>query len=389
MHGKSHGETTFASVFFTHEKQNECVSNEQLGHVFYTVMDYVLVQMSMRRGLKLWKQRAVDAIDLEIGQLHHRDTFGPKHWKDLTQEQKDQVLESHLFLNEKRDKTIKGRMVAGGNKQRGFIDAEDAASPTAALESVLLTAVVDAQEKRDVAVVDIPNAFVQTRLVDEKDKAIVRLRGPLADALIRLDPDRYKPYATMDKKGQTVLYVQIKNALYGIMRAALLYYQRFVGDIQSIGFEINPYDPCVANRSVHGKMLTIVWHVDDVKASHMEPKVLDHFVKWVAKTYDEVNVSASGGGKMKVSRGHKHSSLGMDLDFGKPGSVVIGMVPYVKEIVEQFAEHDNLTKPTSTALTPAADHLFKVDESAKPLPPDGIAVFHNFVAKCLYLTKRA
>ena len=37
------------------------------------------------------------------------------------------------------------------------------------------------------------------------------------------------------------------NALYGIMRAALLYYQLFVKDIKSIGFEINPYDPCVTN----------------------------------------------------------------------------------------------------------------------------------------------
>ena len=104
-------------------------------------------------------------------------------------------------------------MVAGGNKQRGFIDAEDAASPTAALESVLLTAAIDAKEERDVGVLDIPNAFVQTRLEDEKDKAIIRLRGPLADALVQLDPDLYGPYVTKDKKGQSVLYTQIKNAL--------------------------------------------------------------------------------------------------------------------------------------------------------------------------------
>ena len=55
-------------------------------------------------------------------------------------------------------------MVAGGNKQRNHIDKTDATSPTAALESVLLTATIDAKEGRDVAIVDIPNAFVTTRI---------------------------------------------------------------------------------------------------------------------------------------------------------------------------------------------------------------------------------
>ena len=49
-----------------------------------------------------------------------------------------------MFLKQKRDKTIKGIMVAGGNKQRGTIDKEDVAYPTAALESVLLISTIDA-----------------------------------------------------------------------------------------------------------------------------------------------------------------------------------------------------------------------------------------------------
>ena len=55
-------------------------------------------------------------------------------------------------------------MVAGGNNQRGNIDKTDATSPTAALESVLLTSTIDAKEGRDVAIIDIPNAFVTTRI---------------------------------------------------------------------------------------------------------------------------------------------------------------------------------------------------------------------------------
>ena len=55
-------------------------------------------------------------------------------------------------------------MVVGGNKQRGHIDKTDATSLTAALESFLLTSTIDAKEGRDVAIIDIPNAFVTTRI---------------------------------------------------------------------------------------------------------------------------------------------------------------------------------------------------------------------------------
>ena len=65
---------------------------------------------------------------------------------------------------------------------------EVAASPTAALESVLLTSTIDAAEERDVAVIDIPNDFIQTRIKKDEDKVILRLRGKLADFLIKMAP---------------------------------------------------------------------------------------------------------------------------------------------------------------------------------------------------------
>ena len=67
-------------------------------------------------------------------------------------------------------------MVTGRNKKRGKTDKTDATSPTAALESVLLTSTIDAKEGRDVAIIDIPNAFVTTRIENKKDIVIVRLR---------------------------------------------------------------------------------------------------------------------------------------------------------------------------------------------------------------------
>jgi len=47
-------------------------------------------------------------------QLHLRDTFRPKHMHELTHFQRQLILESHLFLKEKRTGEIKGHTVAGG-----------------------------------------------------------------------------------------------------------------------------------------------------------------------------------------------------------------------------------------------------------------------------------
>jgi hypothetical protein len=49
------------------------------------------------------------------------------------------------------------------------MEHDDATSPTAMTESILITATINAKKKRDVMITDIPNAFVQTD-VDEKNQ---------------------------------------------------------------------------------------------------------------------------------------------------------------------------------------------------------------------------
>ena len=90
-----------------------------------------------------------------------------------------------MFLKQKKNGDIKGRTVAGGNKQRGFISKEDSILPTVSTEAVLLSCIIDAEEERDVAVIDIPNAFIQTRVENEKDMVYIRVRGVLVDLLIK------------------------------------------------------------------------------------------------------------------------------------------------------------------------------------------------------------
>jgi hypothetical protein len=56
-----------------------------------------------------------------------------------------------MFLTEKRHATIKGRMVANGKPSHEWLSRDNSASPTTSLESILLTAIVDAHEGRDLS----------------------------------------------------------------------------------------------------------------------------------------------------------------------------------------------------------------------------------------------
>ena len=114
--------------------------------------------------------------------------------------QRQTVLESHMFLKEKRDKLIKVRAVDGGNKQRDYIPKEDENSPTVATDAVLLSCIIDVEEEKYVAVIDILNAFIQTRVKDEKDMAFIKICGVLVDILAEIALDVYKLHVTTDKR---------------------------------------------------------------------------------------------------------------------------------------------------------------------------------------------
>jgi hypothetical protein len=71
---------------------------------------------------------------------------------------------------------------------------------------MLLSCIINAKEERDVAVIDIPNEFIQTRVENEEDMVIIKIRGVLVDILVQIAPDIYKSYVTTDKKGMKQLY---------------------------------------------------------------------------------------------------------------------------------------------------------------------------------------
>ena len=309
-------------------------------------------------------------------QLHNRKTFAPLHVHKLSKREKARAMESLIFLAEKRDRSVKARTCANGSTQRTYISREEAASPTAATESVVITGVVEAKQQRHVITLDIPNAFVQTPVPQGKDKIIMKIRGILVDILMELCPGVYDEYVTYEQ-GQKILYVEMLMALYGMLTSAILFYKKFRKDIEAIGFEVNPYDICVANRQVNGKQHTVTWHVDDVKSSHVNPQVNEEFYKWCESTYgSDIN------GHVKVNKGKKHDYLGMILDYSKQGCLRVDMRYYIRDMIKEFPYQIKKSR------APWTEKLFKVDKSAKKLDKIKKAIFHRYVMKCMFLCKR-
>ena len=141
-----------------------------------------------------------------------------------------------MFMKEKQCGKIKARGCTDGRKQRETTNKQDATSPTDAIESVMITATIDAMEERDVATVDIPGAFMQA---DIEEVVHVRFEGEIAEMLVKLDPAMYQKYVK-DHNGKSVLYVELIKALYGTLKAAMLFWKLLTSKLTSWGFVINP-----------------------------------------------------------------------------------------------------------------------------------------------------
>jgi hypothetical protein len=342
--------------------------DKPMGELFLTE------QMSLKKGLKHFGKPGADAVVAELQQLDYRDVIKPVARKDLTYEQKRRALNYLMYLKQKRCGRIKARGCADGRKQREYKTKEETSSPMVSTEAVFLTAVINAQERRQVMTIDIPGAFMH---VDIDELIHVRLEGPMAELLTRVDPDKYRTYVAKEH-GKDVLYVELQKALYGTLQASLLFWENLTEFLmKELGFEVNPYDSCVVNKTINGKQCTILWHVDDLKLSHVDQGVLEDIA-------DKINAKYGQQTPIVIHRGKIHDYLGMTIDYSEEGKVKFMMFDYVEGILDEApADMDGV------AVTPATLELFTVDENAEPLDDERAETYHRLTAKQLYLCKCA
>jgi hypothetical protein len=99
--------------------------------------------------------------------------------------------------------------------------------------------------------------------------------------------------------------------------------------------------------------------VDDIKSSHVDPKVNDDFLLWLEKIYGNKDIAP-----VTATRGKIHDYLAMKLNFTEKGKLKLDMVDYVDNMVNNFPEE---LSPSNYTWN---DNLFKVDPSSKLLPKE-------------------
>ena len=337
----------------------------------------LLTQMSANEGIKRFGERAVAAMIKELKQLDHGVAEGKpvicaEDPDSLSRQEKFEALEAINLIKEKRDGRIKGRTCANGAKQRRFVkDGETFSSPTVSLESIMATLMIDAYEGRSISIVDVPGAYLHAEMPKGK-RILLKMKGQFVEIMCTINPE-YTKYVRYEK-GVKVLYLRLLRALYGCLESALLWYELYSSTLVSMGFTLNPYDLCVANKIIEGTQCTIAFYVDDNKISHKNPEV-------VKKVISELETHF---GKLTVESGSKFNFLGMDVNITKDRKIEISMKKQIQEAIQWYGE-DITNKPS----TPANKNLFSSCDDSEQLNEEKSEIFHSIVAKLLYITKRA
>jgi len=133
--------------------------------------------------------------------------------------------------------------------------------------------------------------------------------------------------------------------------------------------------PCVANKWIidkaypeGGHQMTVIWHVDDLLESCKDTFELTKLQCYLCSIY---------GPGLTINRGAKHHYLGMGLKFCKGRSLEVGMLDYVKDVINDFPEDVGI----ASYKTPAAGHLFQVrEENDKSSKASGAVSPHRITA---------
>jgi hypothetical protein len=240
-------------------------------------------QYGLKAGLQKFVSQGSTAITNKLTQLHTLKCFKPVNATQLSCNAKCQALTFLMFFTEKRSGHVKAPACANGSTQCTHVAKEEATASTFTSKAIFIQCTIFAHEQQDEAFCDIPGTFLQ---VDYPDFVLMHLDGILAELRVKVAMKLYRKYITTNAKGKPVLYVQLEKAVYGMMKSASLFYQKWVADLMSLDFTINPYDPCVANKIVDGHQLTVCWHVDDLLIGHAKPETVTRFFTWIARCYN-------------------------------------------------------------------------------------------------------
>ena len=123
---------------------------------------------------------------------------------------------------------------------------------------------------------------------------------------------------------------------------------------------------------VNGHQCTIRWHIDDLKISHHVKLVVDDIIRRLNTEF----------GKCDSIEGKVHNYLSMKLDYTVPRTLKVSMTDYINTVLDNCPDGMD-----GTAVTPAASHLFKVnDVNPEYVSVNNAEAFYHSTMQLAYLS---
>jgi hypothetical protein len=225
--------------------------------------EWNLMNLSLGAVICNFGDEARKACKAELKQLFEdKGVLKAVQWRDLTAEQRESVIRSHMFLKEKHEDgrfvKLKGRMVADGHMQDKTVYS-DYSSPTAKTRSVMTCLKLAAIKDWDLLKLDIAGAFLCAP-IDDKQEVFMSLGAELAEKAVECMPylGEY-----LDQQGRLV--VKVDKAMYGLIQSANLWYKELTRHLMSHGFQKCKSDErMLVKRMDNGEHIIILLYVDDI-----------------------------------------------------------------------------------------------------------------------------
>ena len=196
-------------------------------------------QYGFSKGLKIFGNAGYQATVSELkDNLTNRGVVQMEEATAINHDMFNKSLKYLIYLKQKRCGKIKARGCADGRPQREYITKEESSSPTVATNALLAMCLICAIEEHEIAVCDIPGAYLTAYWSDDQD-CWIRFDGVIADMLLEINP-QYRSCVKIFQNGNRVMYGKLKKVIYGTLLGGLLFYNKLRKILEEMEFKVNP-----------------------------------------------------------------------------------------------------------------------------------------------------
>ena len=134
--------------------------------------------------------------------------------------------------------------------------------------------------------------------------------------LKEIDPEYYKYFIYIDKRGRKCMYAEAKKVIYGTLETSLLFFG-WGGSksLEEMGYQRNEYYWRIMNKIIDDNQCTILWHIHDLNTSHVDPAIISSVLSDINAEYGKI-------AKRPITRGKVYKYLSITIDYSLPGKVI-------------------------------------------------------------------